>query len=363
MNDSLGPPRSPGQTDAARRGGDPAVPVGSRIVFGAMSRRPDTSADDRERLARRAIEVGLTTIDAAPLYEFGDSERWVGRAIRGQRDRVILATKVGLRWEDAVGDVLFSFVDSAGRLRTVRKDSRPSSIRADVEGSLTRLGVDVLDLVQIHHPDPRTPLEDSLDALLRLRDEGKLRGIGLSNFDLAATERCRQLLGTVPLACLQLPHSLLDRWIERDRLPWARRWGVPVWAYSPLAEGVLAKDVSFSHGSGSWMRHAANEAAIRDFVTRHLDPLAARHRVSRAAVALAWLASRDGVHPIVGVSQASHLDAAADALQLQLSSEERARLDEASSAGGWSRRAGSRRRDRLWSGLTRQVDRVKRRFS
>lgn len=318
----------------------------SRVVFGAMARSGGTP-EDREALVRHAIELGLTTIDTAPLYEFGDSERWVGRAVRGRRDQVTIATKVGLRWDGDHGDVLFSFTNPSGRVRRVRRDSRPAAIRNDVEGSLQRLGVDCLDLVQIHHPDRHVPIEDAVGALLDLRAEGKLRAVGISNFDLPQSERARAALRDVGLACLQLPYSLLDRGIEARLLPWARRHGVSVLAYSPLAEGVLAKHPVFSSSTGSWLRHSANAASIGGFVERELLPVALDLGVSPAAVALAWVRANAGVFPIIGASQPHQLEAAATAIDLELDATTRARLDRASSELRPNRRAGRRVRDRI----------------
>mgnify|MGYP006288786959 CR=1 FL=1 len=318
----------------------------SKVVFGAMARSGGTP-EDRESLVRRAIDLGLTTIDTAPLYEFGDSERWVGRAIQGRRDRLVIATKVGLRWDDDHGDVLFSFTDRDGRVQSVRRDSRPSAIRNDVEGSLQRLGVDCLDLVQIHHPDRHVPIEDAIGALMNLRAEGKLRAVGVSNFDLAQSERARRALGDVGLACLQLPYSLLDRGIEARLLPWARRHGVSVLAYSPLAEGVLAKPPAFSRAAESWLHHAANAPAIGGFVERELQPVARDLSTTPATVALAWVRANTGVIPIIGASRPHQLEAAAAAARLDLSPATRARLDRASAELRPNRRAGRRVRDRV----------------
>ncbi len=323
----------------------------SPIVFGAMDRR-GLSGEQREELVRKAIDLGLTTIDTAPLYEFGDSERWVGRAVKGRRDQVLIATKVGLRWaDDARGDELFGFPKPDGRWCSVKKDSRPSAVRADVEESLRRLGVDVLDLVQVHHPDRQTPIEDTMGALLELRAEGKLRAIGVSNFSLYESERAVRALGAVPLACLQLPYSLLDRRIDKDRLPWARSREVGVLAYSPLAEGILA---------GRYMRrridplaegpfdHPKNAFPANRLVTEVLAPIASQHRVSVATVALAALRATPGLTaPIVGVSGSEQLEDAARAATLDLDPSSRDEIRTAFGRFHFDSRAGGRRRDRV----------------
>jgi methylglyoxal reductase len=325
------------------------------IVFGTMARSAASGAE-REDLVRRALDLGLHTLDTAPLYEQGDSERWIGRAIRGRRDEVVLATKVGLRWDDDHGDVMFSFSDEDGRTLSVRKDSRPSAVRADVEGSLQRLGVDVLDLVQIHQPDRHTPIESTMDALLALKEEGKIRAIGISNFDLRQTEAAAAALGREPLACLQLRYSLLDRGLERGVGRWAARRGVSIWAYSPLAEGVLARGPR--PGGGSWLTHPSNAQVLRDFTQNVIEPIAARHGCSRATVALAWLRTRPGVHPVVGASRAEHLEQAAAAAHLRLSPGDVSILDEASRRLKVNRRVGRRRRDRVIGRVRRLARRL-----
>ena len=329
----------------------------SPVIFGTMARDPNASPAERESLVRRAIERGLVTLDTAPLYEFGDSERWVGRAIRDQRDAVVLATKVGLRWDADHGDVLFAYPDADGRTVSVRKDGRPRAIRADVEGSLERLGVDYIDVIQVHHPDRHTPIASTIETLMRLRDEGKVRAIGVSNFDLEQTQEAFAALGAGGLACLQLPYSLLDRQVENGLGRWASEHGVPIWAYSPLAEGALAKDITFSWQAEGWLRHPANRSAITRFTRTVVDPVAKVYGVSRAAVSIAWLSSRNNVFPIVGASRLEHVDDAAKGAALRLSTKDLGRLDAGSQALTLNYRAGYRRRDRALARLLEKVTR------
>ena len=339
---------------------DEGVPLGrshlrvSRVVLGTMARHPETPAEAREELFRYAIDRGLTTLDTAPLYGHGETERAVGNAIRSRREQVVLCSKVGLRWENAEGEVLFSFVADDGRTVDVRRDSRPEAVRADVEGSLRRLRVDHIDLVQVHQLDRKTPIERTMEALRRLVDEGKVGAIGVSNYPLADAERARKALDSIPLACLQLPFSLLDRTVEAHVVPWARRNQVGLFAYSPLAEGRLAKDVGFSWNADSWHAHASNRRAITRVID-HVSALASVHGVSRAAVAIGWLLTRPGIHPVIGVSRRSHVDDAIDAMKLMLTAEDVARLDRAAADSGVDVRAGERRRHRFIAKVLRAV--------
>jgi aryl-alcohol dehydrogenase-like predicted oxidoreductase len=337
----------------------------SRIVLGAMERR-EGAARDRERLILEAIDAGLTTIDVAPLYGFGDTELLLGRALRRVRRSVLVATKVGLRWDaDARGAPLFSTVDELGAPRVVRRDARPASVRRDVESSLRRLGVERLDLVQVHQPDPLTPVEETVGALLELRAEGKIDAIGFSNFDLPATRRAARALGDLPVGCLQLPFNLVDRSIEADVLPWARERRIPVLAYSPLAEGALAGKYVHrrpsSSAAGPW-HHPRNVGPITSAVVEVARPIAERHQAPVAAVALAWVRRQEGVWPIVGLSLPRHLEAAKRALELELPPDEVEALSRAFAALNLDPRAGRRRRDRARRWPRALAGRVKRRL-
>src|SRR5688500_905185 len=175
----------------------------------------------RIRTLHAAIEHGLTAIDTAPLYELGRVETLVGRAIADRRARVQLLSKVGLRWDGDHGDVLLDAVIDGTR-RIVRRDSRPSSLRRDVDESLRRLGVERLELCQIHHPDPHVPIADAIGTLLELRREGKLAAIGVSNFDAAQLVVAHAAAGTVGIASHQLPLSLLQQRGRSELLAQAR---------------------------------------------------------------------------------------------------------------------------------------------
>ena len=312
-----------------------------RIVLGAMARR---SSGDAERVAlfERAIEMGLTTFDTAPLYEFGGAERQLGQLLRRNgHDEIQILTKAGLRWDGAHGDVLFSFTDASGKRREVRRDSRPEALRLDVEGSLRRLGVDTLDLVQIHHRDRHTPIDESMGALLELRAQGKLRFIGVSNFDANEIGQAAKALGNVPLCSVQPEYNLVRRGIEQEVLPTCQALGVGILAYSPLAEGLLA---GRPPPPGAWIPHRVHEA-----LRQVLQPMAEMRNASMAAVALAWLVRRPGVTAAVaGVSTPEQLQGLVEALQLRLDSEDVVALEDAFGkeglSDGWQREQGRRRR-------------------
>ncbi len=183
-------------------------------------------AEDRESLAtiRRSIELGITLIDTAPIYGHGRAEQLVGEALResGVRDKVILATKAGLDWNP--------------EKTKVWRDSRPTRIATEIEESLKRLRTEYIDIYHVHWPDTKTPFEQTIEALLNLKREGKIRFIGLSNFDVPQLERC---LAAGPVHVLQPPYNLLERGIDSDLLPFCKRHNLATLAYGPLCRGLL----------------------------------------------------------------------------------------------------------------------------
>jgi aryl-alcohol dehydrogenase-like predicted oxidoreductase len=182
-------------------------------------------ADEAQSIAtiRSAVERGVTLIDTAPVYGFGVSEEVVGKAIaEGRlRDKVQIATKVGLSWKD---DKPF-------------RDSSPARIRQEIEASLCRLRTDVIDLYQVHWPDLETPIAQTAEVLGELRREGKIRAIGVSNFSPAQTDA---FSAVTQLDAVQPPYNLFEREIEADVLPHAKAAGLTVLAYGALCRGLLA---------------------------------------------------------------------------------------------------------------------------
>lgn len=180
------------------------------------------AVDDAQSIdaIRAGIDAGINLIDTAPAYGAGHSESVVGQAIAGRRDQVIVATKCGIvRTEDA-------FV----------RNLKPESVTREVDESLRRLGVDTIDLYQIHWPDEDTPLDDTLEALQRIQEQGKFRYLGVSNFDPTLMQ---QVMQSMDLVSLQPPYSLLKRDIEAETLPFCRNHGIGVLSYGSLGGGIL----------------------------------------------------------------------------------------------------------------------------
>ena len=242
--------------------------------------------DDRESIEaiRRALDLGVNWIDTAAVYGLGRSERVVGEAVRGQRDRVILATKCGLVWDEA---------------HDVRHDLSPKSIRREVEASLERLQTDCIDLYQFHWPDTDTmaPVEESWGEMAKLKEEGKVRYCGVSNFDLNLLERCEAIHH---VDSLQPPYNLLRRQVEEEILPYCQASGTGVIAYSPMHSGLLTGRFDPARlKEGDWRLGA--DAFTGGGLQRNLmfvdaiRPIAERHGKTVGQLAVAWVL----MHPAV----------------------------------------------------------------
>ena len=316
---------------------DIEVPV---LAFGAYAiggwywgESDDAAAVDA---LRAAVDRGMNAVDTAPVYGLGHSEELVGRALRGRRDEVVLMTKVGMRWDDPRGPLAAEVTPPGGRRVPVRANLRPDSVRAEVEASLGRLGVEHVDLVQVHRPDPETPIADTMGALAELRAEGKLGAIGVSNYTVAQIEEARRALGDVPLASDQPPYGLLDRGIERDLLPYARATDLGILAYSPLAQGLLTGAVTAERvfpetdGRSRGTRFLpGNRARVNALLREVVSPIAAARGATVAQVVLAWTIAQPGVTcALVGARDPGQVRENAAAAAVELSPEELARIGE-----------------------------------
>ncbi|HNZ38053.1 MAG TPA: aldo/keto reductase [Candidatus Latescibacteria bacterium] len=284
--------------------------------------------DDAEAVTaiRAAVDEGINTIDTAPMYGFGHSEEIVGKALKGIRDKVIVATKCGLRWNRTDGDFHFVAQDEQNRSHQIYKVLKPDSIIEECELSLKRLNVDVIDLYQCHWPDTTTPIADTMGALMKLKEQGKIRAIGVSNFTPAMMREC---LNTAPLASDQPKYSLLAREIEADVLPFCRENNIGVIVYSPLAQGLLTGKVTmdrqFAPGdlrvNTPWFQ-PQNRQRVLDALGR-IRPIADAHRATLGQVAINWVINTPGVtSAIVGARNAAQVRENVHAAEFRLSEEE-----------------------------------------
>jgi len=274
--------------------------------FGAMRLRDGTVDDpDRDPVAvvHAALDGGITLVDTADAYQ---NEALVGRAIKGRRDEVTLASKFGLIWQP----------EAAGGF-DVRADRQ--YVHEACEASLGRLGVDVIDLYYLHHRSATVPIEETIGAMAELVGQGKVRAIGLSNVTAADL---RQAHAVHPIAALQEQWSLVERTLEQDLLPTAIELGITVVAHSPNGHGRL-------HA-----RRAAAGATASSELSSVLEEVADTQGATPGQVALAWVHHRHQAHgvaviPIPGTTSVSHLRDNLAAADLSLSSEDLHRLESA----------------------------------
>jgi aryl-alcohol dehydrogenase-like predicted oxidoreductase len=294
----------------------------SRIAFGTWQLGGEWGATDEEaavRAIRHAYDRGINFFDTAQGYGFGASEQLLAKAIDGYpREDVVIATKGGLR--------------SLGGSQ-VERDASAESIRSGVDDSLRALATDYIDLLQVHWPDPKTPFSETAGALAELVAAGKVRHVGVSNFD---PEQMDDFSSTLPVETLQPPYHLFHRDIEATILPYAQAHDIGVLVYGPLAHGLLSghlrADMRFSEGD--WRSHSPD--FLGDTFTTNLRVVTALERfatdeigvpVSRLAVA--WALANPAVHvAIIGTRNAEHVDDAVAAAGLELSEEALARIDE-----------------------------------
>jgi aryl-alcohol dehydrogenase-like predicted oxidoreductase len=297
----------------------------SRLALGAMLMGDKTPVDEAHRMLDRFLDAGGTFVDTADTYGSGESERVLAPWLASRRDDVVLATKVRFSTDDPPGEGL-----------------APDRVRAACDASLRRLGTDVIDLYQVHAPDPNVALEESLEALDGLVRAGKVRALGASNFPgwlLAWAVALQDRHGWSPFVSLQAQYSLVERSIELDALPFCRAAGLGVLPWGPLGAGFLTGRYrrEAAMPPGSRMADADDdleEAPARRAIERNFrvidaaEAIAAERGATVPQVAIAWLLGVEGVTaPILGPRTAEQLEDLLGAVEQELSAEERARLE------------------------------------
>jgi aryl-alcohol dehydrogenase-like predicted oxidoreductase len=283
-------------------------------------------SNEQESIAtiHRALDIGITMLDTADMYGIGENEKLVGRAIARRRKEVVLATKFG-NVRDPADPAKFSL------------SGRPEYVRAACDASLQRLGVDHIDLYYQHRVDPETPIEETVGAMARLVEAGKVRYLGLSE---ARPETIRRAHAVHPITALQGEYSLWTREIETSGLDTCRELGIGFVAYSPLGRGLLTGKISNPDAlaeNDSRRRHPrfqdANLEKNLELVSR-VSSLATQKGVTPAQLALAWLLHRgNDIVPIPGTTGITRLEENAAAAAIELSDADMAHLDEAAPVG------------------------------
>ena len=244
--------------------------------------------DDQDsiRAIHKALDMGVNWIDTAPVYGLGRSEEVVGKAVKGIRNELTIATKCGVVWDSN---------------RSITRCLKADSVRREVEDSLRRLNTDVIDLYQIHWPDPEEDIEEAWSEMVKLVEEGKIRCPAVSNFSV---EQMEQLGAIHPIASLQPPYSMLRRDVETDILPYCSEKSIGVVAYSPLQNGLLTgkftreriqnlPDDDFRKSRCSYFQEPEVDVNLK--TVEALEPIAQRHDRTLAQLALAWVLRRPEV--------------------------------------------------------------------
>jgi aryl-alcohol dehydrogenase-like predicted oxidoreductase len=276
--------------------------------------------DDNESIAaiHRALDLGVNWIDTAAIYGLGHSEEVVGRALKTTTHKPLVFTKCSMRWH---------------KDRSIYRSLKADSLAEELEGSLRRLGVETIDLYQIHWPDPEAEIEEGWEALARFREQGKIRWIGVSNFTVEQMERARKI---APITSLQPPYSMLRRAAEKELLPFAQANGIGVINYSPMVSGLLTGMMTAERiaafPADDWRRRAAefNEPRLgRNLrLVELLREIGNGHGVSPGVVAVAWTLHHPAITAaIVGGRSGQQVEGLAPALNFRLSEDEYGRIN------------------------------------
>jgi len=302
----------------------------SAIGLGCMPMRGGAGTygneDDAESMATldEAIGMGVTFFDTAEIYGPHSNEEMLGRALRGRREGLVIATKFGFRVE--------------GGTRAAGLDSSPANVRRACEGSLRRLGTDRIDLFYQHRVDPDVPIEETVGALADLVREGKVRHIGLSEASAATIRRAHAVH---PVTAVQTEYSVWERGVEQEILPTTAELGIGFVPYSPLGRGFLGGDVKPQDqlSPGDWRRNdprfAPGNFEANLGIVETLRHIGAAKGVSAAQIALAWLLDqRSDIVPIPGSKRRLTMRDSMAAVEVALTDEDRATLDAIGTASG-----------------------------
>ncbi len=307
------------------------IGLGAWVLGGGPIWGTDTDDAESVRTIQAALDLGINLIDTAPAYGWGRSERVVGRALKGRRDKAILATKCGLWWEDARGSF---FADFDGK--KMNRSLRPDTIQIEIENSLRRLDVDCIDLYQTHWPSmppDHTPIADTMAVLLKLKQQGKVRAIGVCNVSL---DELKENVRCGDIASDQFRYSMLHREAERDILPHCAQNHLATLTYMSLEQGLLTGKIGmdrvFQPGEfrsntywNDWLI-PVNRKRVLDLLASWRD-ITDKYTCTLSQLVIAWTAAQPGVtHVLAGGRNLTQVTENAKAGELDLETADLARV-------------------------------------
>lgn len=294
-------------------------------------------ADEQEAIkaVRKAYELGVTTIDTAPVYGFGKSEELLAEALKDiPREKYQILTKYGLNWETKEGQFYFDSEDNQGNPTPVYKWASKERIRKEVEDSLRRLKTDYIDLYQIHWADPTTEIAETMETVAQLMDEGKVLAAGVCNYNTAQVE---EALKVIPLASNQVPYSMINRGIEHDVIPQAIEKGMHILPYSPLQRGLLTGKIKPGHEFTGYDTRKGNKYFSDSNIEQthtlldRIRPIAEKYDATLAQLVINWTVQQPGMGTVlVGARNEKQITDNVGALRFELTDEEIARITKAS---------------------------------
>ena len=279
------------------------------------------------RAVRASYDAGITTIDTAPAYGFGKSEELVGRAMIGvPRDKYQILTKYGLNWKTHEGEFYFDTTDNDDKPTKVYKHSKASSVLNECEDSLKRLKTDYIDLLQIHWPDTTTPIAETMGAVAKLIQQGKVRAAGVCNYSVQQVDEASK---TVNIVSNQVPYSLIHRGIETDVVPQALRKGMSIIPYSPLQRGLLTGKIKKGHKFNAGDTREGNRFYKPENIERvnamlqEIKPIAEVHNATLTQLIINWTSRQPAMDCVlVGARDEAQVTENVSALSFTLSDEE-----------------------------------------
>jgi aryl-alcohol dehydrogenase-like predicted oxidoreductase len=302
-----------------------AITYGSFAIGGTMW--GGTEENEAQNAIRESIDHGVTTIDTAPFYGLGFSEELIGRTIKDMdRSKIQILTKFGMVWDgsnEGKGDYMWDQEDN-GNVYPLYKYASKANVIKETEESLKRLKTDYIDLLQLHWPDSTTPIDETMEALQKLIEQGKIRAAGVSNYD---KNQMLEAQKTIKLASNQLPYSMLNRLIEKDIVPAAIENNIGLIAYSPLERGLLSGKYfkgehlkSDDHRNGYFGQFDPEK--VKNFLSK-IEPLANDKNVTLAQLVLRWTTLQPGISVILaGARNSEQAISNAKSIDITLTQEE-----------------------------------------